>query len=367
MRFRFLVILPLALVANAADLAFVHATVVDGTGAAPRAATVIVHDDRITAVLPADAKTPAGATVIDAAGQTLLPGLFDVHTHLPYSAATAESTDWAKNLKAYLYCGVTTVNDFGSYAEMFEPMRKLIASGAIPGPRINFAARLSTPGGHGTEGGRGDFFTLEALTPREGRAAIRRVLPYHPDVIKVFTDGWRYGTAADMTSMDEATLSAIVNEAHKNNLKVLTHTVTLDKAKIAARAGVDVQAHGVGDFPVDQDLIDLMKKHGTRYAPTMAVYEPRSKAILSRFAGDGVGRTRAGIDAAAAHASDGQRSTGCGSPPQALGDTARQHGQAFPRGHTDRFGHGCGGRRHVSRLGHAAGIGADGAGRTHAA
>ena len=61
------------------------------------------------------------------------------------------------------------------------------------------------------------------------------MLPYQPDVIKAFTDGWRYGTAADMTSMNEETLAAICEEAHKNGLEVLTHTVTLEKAKIVAR------------------------------------------------------------------------------------------------------------------------------------
>ena len=271
----------LSSIAFAQDFAITNATIVDGTGAPPRKGTVIVHNDRISQVLPAGSRLPANTRTIDATGKTLLPGLFDLHTHLPYSAASAESVDWGKNLKAYLYCGVTTVNDFGSYVEMFSPMRQLLASGEIPGPRINFAVRLSTPGGHGMEGGRGDFFTLEALTPRQGRAAVRKALPYKPDVIKVFTDGWRYGTAPDMTSMEEATLAAIVDEAHKNNLKVLTHTVTLDKAKIAARAGVDVLAHGVGDLPVDAELIAIMKKSGTRYAPTMAVYEPRARDILT--------------------------------------------------------------------------------------
>lgn len=277
---RLVLLLVFAAVASAQDFAIVNATIVDGTGAPARAGVVVVRGDRIAAVLPAAAKPPAGARIIDGTGKTVMPGLFDLHTHLPYSAATAESVDWPKNLKAYLYCGVTTVNDFGVYPEMIEPMRKLISSGEVSGPRINYAIRLSTPGGHGTEAGRGDFFTLEALTPRQGRAAIQRAVPYHPDVIKVFSDGWRYGTAPDMTSMDEATLAAIVDEAHKNKLKVFTHTVTLQGGKIVARAGVDVQAHGVGDKPADEELIALMKKHGTRYVPTMAVYEPRGRDIL---------------------------------------------------------------------------------------
>lgn len=266
--------------ADSGIVAIVGATIIDGSGAEPMKADVLIRGDRIAAVGP-KIEIPSDARAIRAEGQTLLPGLFDLHTHLPYATGGNVTGDWPKNLKAYLYCGVTSVNEFGTYGETFEPMRKLIASGEVIGPRISFAARISTPGGHGAEGGRGDIFTLEAQTPREGRAAIRRVLPYKPDVIKVFTDGWRYGAAPDMTSMREDTLAAIVEEAHKNNLPVLTHTVTLEKAKIAARVGVDVIAHGIGNAEADDELLQTMKAHGTTYAPTMAVYEPRGRDILS--------------------------------------------------------------------------------------
>lgn len=267
---------------NNSDLtAIVGAMVIDGTGAEPKKATVIIRGERIEAVTPVDTKPPANARIINAEGQTLIPGIFDLHTHLPYSSVGGAASDWPKNLKAYLYCGVTSVVDFGTYPETFEPMRRLIKTGVIEAPRISLAARMSTPGGHGAEAGRGDFFSLEVTTPREARAAVRRVLPYQPDVIKVFTDGWRYGAASDMTSMNEDTLTALVDEAHKNGLEVLTHTVSLDKAKIAARSKVDVIAHGVGDKPADEELFKLMKASGTTYVPTLAVYEPRGRDILS--------------------------------------------------------------------------------------
>jgi len=261
-------------------IAIVGATVVDGTGAEPQRNTVVIRGDRIETIA-AKVAPPAGARVINADGLTLMPGIFDLHTHLPYSSIAGAANDWGKNLKAYLYCGVTSVVDFGTYPETFEPMRRLIRTGVIQAPRISLAARISTPGGHGAEGGRGDFFTLEVTTPREAQAAVRRVLPYQPDVIKAFTDGWRYGTGPDMTSMNEDTLTALVAEAHKNGLEVLTHTVTLDRAKIAARAGVDVIDHGTGDKDVDEELIRLMKARGTTYAPTLAVYEPRARDILT--------------------------------------------------------------------------------------
>lgn len=250
-------------------------TVIDST---VRQADVLIDNGRITAV-GRNLNAPAGATVLDATGKSVLPGLFDLHTHVPYATVGGSKQDWGKNLKAYLRSGVTSLADFGTYPETYEPVRKLLAAGEWRGPRVHFAARFSTPGGHGVEGGRGDFFTNEVLTPQQAHAAMARVLPYKPDVIKVFTDGWRYATAPDMTSMEESTLRAIVEDAHKAGLPVLTHTVTLAKAKIAARAGVDAIMHGIQDQPIDDELIQLMRKNNVAYGPTAAVYEPRSGYI----------------------------------------------------------------------------------------
>jgi imidazolonepropionase-like amidohydrolase len=273
------------------------ARVIDGTGAPAQAAIVLIRGSRIEAV-GADVAIPPGARIVEAAGETLIPGLFDLHTHLSASAVTGAGADWGKHLKAYLACGVTFVDDFSANGEMFAPMRGLLAAGAVQGPRVNLAARISTPAGHGTEGGWGDFMTLETSTAEQAHAAMRSLLAYKPDVIKVFTDGWRYGTAPNLTSMNLETLSAIVADAHAAGIKVLTHTVTLEGAKIAARAGVDVLAHGIGDAAADQELIDILKAKRTTYVPTLAVYEshqpsrvtPRALAVLDADSREAIAR-----------------------------------------------------------------------------
>jgi imidazolonepropionase-like amidohydrolase len=260
--------------ANAQAITFRNAEILDGTGRGIYRGSVVVEGGRIRAVGPD--VTTAG-TIIDASGKVLMPGLFDVHTHLPYSSVAGARSDWGKNLAAYLLSGVTTVADFGTYGETFAAMRALLADGIVKGPHILFAQRFTSPGGHGAEGGRPDIFSLEAQTPREARVAVQKASVYKPDVLKVFTDGWRYDAAPEMSSMDEETLCALVDEAHKNSLKVLTHTVTLRRAKEAARCKVDVIAHSIGDQVADTEVIDLMKKNGTAYAPTLAVYETRPR------------------------------------------------------------------------------------------
>src|SRR5579875_349682 len=212
-------------------IAITGARVIDGTGVPARVETVIVRGNRILAVGP-EVPVPSNAQIIRADGETLLPGLFDLHTHLN-SSATGAPEDFGKSLKEYLLCGVTTVNDYSVYGEMIAPLRKLQETGVLLGPKVNFAIRLGTPQGHGTEFGWGDYFTQEVSTPAEAHAAMTRILPYEPDVIKVFTDGWRYDRIANLTSMNVQTLSAIVEDAHRAGLKVFTHTVTLEGAKIA--------------------------------------------------------------------------------------------------------------------------------------
>jgi hypothetical protein len=142
-------------------------------------------------------------------------------------------------------------------------------------PNLQMAVRLGVPGGHGTEYGWGRSFTLEAATPRAARQAMARALPYRPDVIKVFADGWRYGRSASLNSMNGPTLAAIVEDAHAAGIPVITHTVTLEGARVAAAAGVDALGHGIGDALVDDALIALMKAKGTAYIPTLVVYEPK--------------------------------------------------------------------------------------------
>lgn len=257
------------------------AMVFDGTGRDAYPASVLVEDGRIAAIGD-DLVAPKGARVVNARGQALLPGLFDLHTHWTPNAVPSELPQVA-NL--YMAAGVTTVSDFHEPPEAYAPRRQWLAS--IAAPDVKFAARMSTPLGHGADWGD-ENTTRWVNTPESARAGVQAVAAYKPDFIKAFTDGWRYSNAADNSSMDEETLGALVDEAHKHGLKVFTHTVMVKRGKAAARAGVDVIAHSVQDGPVDAELIELMRTHGTAYAPSLAVYLPERV--------DGSGRTGAKPD-----------------------------------------------------------------------
>ncbi|MDB5676004.1 MAG: dht [Sphingomonas bacterium] len=249
------------------------ARVFDGSGAPAVVENVLIRGDRIVAV-GSKIKVPGDAQIINARGLTLTPGLHDLHTHLRSPAYDAPD-DLGKSWAGYLVNGVTSVNDYSVSGEMLAPIREMTSPGGVPAPHLQLAIRLGVPGGHGTEFGWGNFFTLQVATPRAAHVAMAQALPYHPDVIKVFADGWRYGRDADLNSMNEPTLAAIVEDAHKAGLPVITHTVTLEGAKVAAAAGVDSVGHGVGDALVDEELIGLMKAHHTAYIPTLVVYEPQ--------------------------------------------------------------------------------------------
>jgi imidazolonepropionase-like amidohydrolase len=253
------------------------ARVFDGTGKPAKLADVLIEDGKIARV-GKKLRVPEGTDVIDAAGLTLIPGLHDLHIHTRREAFS-DAASLHRYYLPYLRAGVTSINEFSVSGEMMAGIRALQADT----PRLTLAVRLGVPDGHGTESQFTNAITIQVTNPAEAHAAMARALVYKPDMVKVFADGWRYGDPArpDKASIDEPTLAAIVEDAHKAGIKVMTHTVTLEGAKIAARAGVDALAHGVGDALVDAELIGLMQKHHMAYVATLATYEPLETRVLA--------------------------------------------------------------------------------------
>jgi len=116
---------------------------------------------------------------------------------------------------AYLDAGVTTVADYHQPPEAYAPRRAWLAQ--VAAPTVFLGARVSTPLGHGADWGD-QSTTRWVNSPAAARAAVRELAAYRPDFIKTFTDGWRYNNYPDNTSMDEATLAALVEEAHAHGI-----------------------------------------------------------------------------------------------------------------------------------------------------
>ncbi|AXE64588.1 amidohydrolase [Hyphomonas sp. CACIAM 19H1] len=248
--------------------AITNVEVFDATGAAPWQGTVLIRDGRIIEAGP-KVKAPRGAKVIKGEGRALLPGFYDVHTHWGPRATPSALPEVAAN---YLASGVTTVLDFHQPPEAFQPRREWLSQ--IPSPHVNMVARMSTPGGHGADWSD-QTTTKWVFTDESAQRAVQELLPYEPDYIKVFTDGWRYGMSPEETSMNEETLSALATEAHRNNIRILTHTVTAQRGALAARAGVDIIAHSLQDRVITEEEVADIVASGLYYAPTLAIYEPR--------------------------------------------------------------------------------------------
>ena len=253
--------------ASAEALLIRDADIFDVTDGSVHEGDVLVIDGRFSAVADTITDYPSGTRIVDADGLALLPGMIDVHTHWTGMNGATRASIATDLLKA----GVTTATDFHSSPESFESKRayhKTIAS-----PHVFYAARMGVPYGHGTEWGD-ENMTKVIFSAREGQAAVEALLPYKPDAIKVFADGWRYGGVVNLTSINEDALEAVVDTASEAGLPVLTHTVTVKGGKIASEAGVTAIVHAIQDMDADDELVSLMQEHDVLYSPTLTVYEP---------------------------------------------------------------------------------------------
>jgi imidazolonepropionase-like amidohydrolase len=263
---------------------------------------VVVVDGRITALLSQGAAAlPQDATRIDLPGQTLLPGLIDMHVHLSDDARIAgtrtfDYTDsfWVAvgvaNAKAMLEAGFTTVRNVGSsdYADV--GIKQAVDAGYVPGPRIVPATyALGATGGHcdDTEGlpPRYAVVPMPAIadSPDGFRALVRRVHKYGAEVIKLCVTGGVTSRTdvAGAQQMNLEEIKAAVDEAHRLGLKVAAHAHGTSGINDALRAGVDTIEHA---SLADAESFRLAKEHGAWFS--MDIYD--DDYILAEGAKNGV-------------------------------------------------------------------------------
>ncbi|MBC7895534.1 MAG: amidohydrolase family protein [Cytophagaceae bacterium] len=214
---------------DAQVVALTHVTVIDGTGAGPKAdQTVVISNGRISAVGPfASVNIPANATVLDRSGHTVIPGLVGMHDHTFYTNSAGRRAQLNTSApRLYLAAGVTSIRTTGSispYAEI--SLKDQIEKGKVPGPRMHISGPYLT--------GPDDVVErMHITTPEQAR----RVVNYWADEgatwFKVYTE------------ISRANLRAITDAAHKRGVKVTGHLCSVGY-KEAVEAGIDALEHGL--------------------------------------------------------------------------------------------------------------------------
>ena len=239
---------------------------------------VLVQGGRIAAVGPTGATPlPAGASIIDLSGYTVLPGLIDTHTHVTSDPATPPYHDYgisnpraalmgARFARDTLLAGVTTIRNVGASGYTDIALRDAIDAGDVIGPRILASGpALGITGGHCDDNMLAPEFHERAEGVADGpwavRAKVRENVKYGADVIKycgtggVFSKGTRVG--AQQFTPEE--VAAIVDEAHMHGRKVAVHAHGASGIKVALRAGVDTIEHA---SLIDDEGLRLAKEKG---------------------------------------------------------------------------------------------------------
>ena len=247
------------------------ATVIDGVSATPiEDAVIVIAGDTIQSIgSRGSVEPPPGARTIDAAGKTIMPGMFNLHGHVAMSEGFDRRMDnytrerVQRDANSYLYYGVTHSVSLGLDHEPMPGFQADQRAGLAGGARLYSAGRGFAAKDGWQPAGVEEINRPE--TPEEARAMVRKELEKRPDVLKIWVDD-RLG---ELPKITPDLYGAIIDEAHLNNVKVLAHMFYLEDAKELMRRGVDALAHSVRDQEVDEEYLTLAKETGVTQVATL--------------------------------------------------------------------------------------------------
>jgi len=282
--------------------AIVGATLVDGSGGRPvKDAVIVIREGRIECAGPrARCPVPAGVDTLDARGMWVLPGLVDAHVHYsqtgwadgrpdaldlraehPYEATVARRRAHPEDFhRAWLASGVTAVFDVGGFPWTLR-MRD-DAERSTEAPHVAAAGPLLSTVDHwlNVPAERQFIVLKDSASAREG---VRYLESIGADAVKVW---FIVRPGSDFAEMERAVLAA-GEEARRAGLPLIVHATGLREAKAALRAGARLLVHSVDDRPVDAEFLDLCRRNGTLYCPTLTVRDGYVRLAESVASGKG--------------------------------------------------------------------------------
>jgi len=227
--------------------------------------SVLIRGDRIVAVAPADSLAiPAGATVIDATGKTLMPGMWDMHSH---SFSTSQTTRSPQDLSH----GITTIRDLASDIDIATSLRDRSAAGTLAAPRVVLAGFIEGPG--------------RWAGPSEAIAATEeQALAW---VARYDSLGYKQIKLYNLVQPD--LVPAIAREAHRRGMRLSGHVPRGLSTSAAAQLGFDEINHIaflISTFYPDSLYLPRMRAYSavaSAMAPRFNVDSPEFRAMLELF------------------------------------------------------------------------------------
>ena len=256
------------------------ATLLDGTEhmVPQKNRAVYIKDGRIEGIT--DAVTPeSGYTVVDLTGKYLMPGLINLHVHLPASGKPRKKPSDPKKLvklitsnalmrriglkicekfaETELMSGVTTIRTVGGVADFDTVIRDRIRNGQIAGPRILASdMAISVPGGH-----MAGSLAYEATSAEEATAYVDRIAKGKPDLIKLMITGGVLDAEVvgepGVLRMPPEYVKAACDRAHALGFKVAAHVESPEGVRVALENGVDSIEHGATP---DDEIMRLFRE-----------------------------------------------------------------------------------------------------------
>ncbi len=242
----------------------------------------VVENGMITAIGRKGSVTaPAGATRVDLTGKTVMPALINVHAHFGYEKYTKAAGDsraehyTPENLLDHFqrqaFYGVGTVNDGGTASV---PISLQFQMDQKAGKYPPAAQYIFNPGIVPPDGGPDDILikgsrplkaNYEVITAREARAAVREVAAKKLTRLKI----WIGDRNETYPAMPHEVYDAIIDEAHKLNIKVHAHALTARDQKDILRAGPDLIIHIVSNVKLDDETIALIREKKPYWVPSI--------------------------------------------------------------------------------------------------